>query len=205
MQESAGAPHPTAPTFPALQPLVPPATLAALENAARAGTLFPAYSPALVTLLAYRLLSLTPEALYAQTSADRGFCNLVLNARDALAGGYDAFAAQIVNKRYSATALRRLVLQLLLGEDRDFWYQATAPAYLRVLGFSERGRELLRAMKTAATLPILTKLGKPRPWDHPGAYNRLLALDVRATALRALLAGKAVPCGEDYLSSPVTN
>jgi len=179
---------------------VPAATLSALKQTS---SLFPAHPSALVTLLSYRLLQLTAKQLYNVTSADLGFCNRVLGARGKLAQGYDSFARTVVNKRYSATALRRLTLQLLLNENRSFWYGATAPAYLRVLGFNSRGRALLRVMKRTASLPVISKLGRLQPWRHSEFYNRLLSLDIRATDLYALLGGRADSYGEDFLRPPV--
>jgi hypothetical protein len=51
--------------------------------------------------------------------------------------------------------------------------------YLRVLGFTERGRALLARMKREATAPVVTNVGGAEA--HP-----LLALDAAATAAYAL-------------------
>ncbi|MNP27217.1 hypothetical protein D3C76_1201110 [compost metagenome] len=51
------------------------------------------------------------------------------------------------------------------------------PGYLRVLGFSSKGRELLKTMKKTASLPIVTRAAE---LDHPQ-----LSLDIQASAIYA--------------------
>ena len=73
-------------------------------------------------------------------------------------------------KRYSHARLRCLLLWAFLGltaADRP-----AALPYLRVLGFTPRGQEPLRAMKGAASLPILTK--PAHAWSLDGPGRRLL-------------------------------
>ncbi len=61
----------------------------------------------------------------------------------------------VKTKRYPLARIRRLVLWAFLGltaQDR-----LDAPPYLRVLGFTAKGQNLLRQMKTTATLPVIVK------------------------------------------------
>lgn len=57
-------------------------------------------------------------------------------------------------KRFPHSAVRRAVLCGYLKIPKDL----PPVTYLRVLAFNERGQEILRKMKTAATLPILSVL-----------------------------------------------
>jgi hypothetical protein len=60
---------------------------------------------------------------------------------------------KVKTKRYALARLRRMLMRIYLGLDR---YDSTVP-YLRVLACNETGRALLKEMKTAATLPVITK------------------------------------------------
>lgn len=164
---------------------------------------FPDDPPSLKLLLAYKLASYNANDIYNTSSADNGFSFRLVNSKEALTGGWDNFLNTVINKRYSKTALKRLILQLLLEEDRSFWNKTNSPEYLRVLGFNQRGRQLLRVMKTTSKLPIITKLGRLRPHANNDTYNRLLALDIRATDLYYLLQYKLGCYGKDFTTSPL--
>lgn len=108
----------------------------------------------------------------------------------------------VKSKRYTYTRIQRLLIHLLLGYTKNLEY--TKPAYLRVLGFTPRGQEILKAMKNTATLPILTRVATDG--QKLDAYGQsMLALDIRATDLYYL--GYHEPAlgqgGLDYLHSPV--
>jgi len=82
-------------------------------------------------------------------------------------------------KRYTHARLRRLVLWAYLGLT-----EADRPAYasyLRVLGFNDRGQELLKEMKKSALVPIVTKPAHARKLDEAG--RRLFELESRCTDL----------------------
>ena len=85
-------------------------------------------------------------------------------------------------KRYTHSRLRRLVLWAFLGlTAADV---PAAPPYLRVLGFTARGQELLKEMKKKAALPIVTKPAQARELPEPG--RRLFRLESRCTDLYVL-------------------
>lgn len=90
----------------------------------------------------------------------------------------DGLYEQAKTKRYTLARIRRIVLSAFLGLDR-----ATADAplpYLRVLGFSEKGAELLRMARGKATLPILMK---PAAAKADAASHRLMEVENRASKL----------------------
>ncbi|TDF98268.1 nucleotidyltransferase [Paenibacillus piri] len=105
-------------------------------------------------------------------------------------------------KRYTRTKLQRLLLRVLLGHTKE---QLSAEVlrqgvpYLRVLGFSAKGRELLKRMKTSASVPVVTKVtGQEESFP-------LLKLDLQATSVFAL--GYSSASGRelyrDYYEPPV--
>ena len=101
-------------------------------------------------------------------------------------------------KRYPRARLDRLVLWAFLGlTAADI---PKSPPYLRVLGFHERGREVLREMKDRAALPILTKPAHARELDEPGRH--LFELEARCTDLYGLCLPQVPPGGAEWLRGP---
>ena len=104
-------------------------------------------------------------------------------------------------KRYPLSRIRRLVLWAFLGlTEAD---RPAAPPYLRVLGFSPKGQEVLREMKKKAALPILTK---PAHADRlPPEARRVFALEARCTELYDLCRKRfgETPGKNEYTQGPV--
>ena len=97
-------------------------------------------------------------------------------------------------KRYAHSRIRRAVLWGALGlRESD---RPDRPPYLRVLGANGRGREVLRAMKERAALPVITK-------PAHGRGVPLLELEARCTDLYQLCRRDPGPCGEEWTRSPV--
>ena len=137
-------------------------------------------------LICYRLRLLSPAQLKERTECSEGLENRLKQAADC-ASLSEAVAA-ISNKRYTTSRCRRLLLQLLLDAPRASWQQHSA-AYLRVLAFNDTGRELLRQMKSTASLPVITKLGRGWQYDAKLSSNakEQLALEMKATDSWSLL------------------
>lgn len=66
----------------------------------------------------------------------------------------DELYAKIKTKRYTHSRIRRIILRSFLSIDKS---APKEPQYLHILGFNEKGRELLSKMKKAADLPIISK------------------------------------------------
>ena len=88
----------------------------------------------------------------------------------------DGILAAAKSKRYAYARLRRLLLAVYLGVTPEDIPQRVP--YLRVLACNERGREVLKTMKTTAAAPILTKSAQVRRLDADA--QRLFALTARA-------------------------
>lgn len=111
----------------------------------------------------------------------------------------DDFFEQAKTKRYTRARLSRLVLWAFLGlraEDVP-----ARPPYIRVLGFNQRGREVLRQMKERAALPILTKPAHARELDEMG--RRLFELEARCTDLYDLCFETVPAPGREWNTDPV--
>lgn len=93
-------------------------------------------------------------------------------------------------RRYAHARIRRAVLWAALGltaADRP-----ARPSYLRVLGASGRGREVLRGLKTA--LPVVIK---------PARARTLLEAEARCTDFFSLCRRRITPAGGEWTHSPV--
>lgn len=150
-------------------------------------------------LLSYKLWSYAPKDIAATTQCSEGLENLLHEALHC--NSLAEAIAYCSNKRYPASRIRRLMLQLLLNKPRSYYSQSN-PAYIRVLAFSENGRQLLSEMKHRVALPIITKLGK-NPFQHQSeAFRQQLELDLAASNLAAFLRPIRQSFASDYISSP---
>lgn len=169
----------------------------------------PGYDAALLwQLLRYKLRLMSVDAIADACQCSEGLENLL---KDAAACPSFAEALQLcTSKRYTTSRIRRLFMQLLLDVPRWRW-EDNAPAYLRVLAFNDTGRQLLKQMKSTASLPIITGLYRnwPQRLQHLSMrqqqiYTQQLELELKATELWSLL--QLNPdlnrYGNDYLISP---
>ena len=173
------------------EPFLLPQVKALLDEAWQKGE---CWAPALLErpLLA-RLRSMSREELAALPDLSEGLENR-LYAAVRQACSVEELLEKLRTKRYSSARLRRLLMSAFLGIPRDSC--RTPPPYLRVLGFNERGREILRQAGKKATLPLSHSLAAlERTGDAAAAFA---SLEARSTDLYSLLTSRAKPCGLDY-------
>ncbi|SDW28681.1 nucleotidyltransferase [Paenibacillus sp. CF384] len=124
-----------------------------------------------------------------------------LPALDALA--FEPLLDKLKTKRYTRTKLQRALLSVLLGHSKELLSPErlrTGIQYIRILGYSPRGQELLKRMRKTAKLPILNSAARSQQ-DAP-----YLELDVQATSVYALGWPDASPHDlfRDYYERPIT-
>lgn len=103
-------------------------------------------------------------------------------------------------KRYTHTKLQRMLVHILLQHTKDQLSPsrlAEGPGYLRVLGFSKGGQQLLKQMKKTASLPVVVK---PASFAHAQQD-----LDLRAFAAYANAYASPSPreMYRDYFEPPI--
>lgn len=101
----------------------------------------------------------------------------------------------IKSKRYTMSRIRRIVLSAFLGNDCT--YNVPSTPYLRVVGFNERGIEILRAAKKLSILPICMRHADFTRLDEQS--RRIYALECRATDLYSLCLPQVFPCGTEQV------
>lgn len=97
-------------------------------------------------------------------------------------------------KRYARTRLQRLVWCAYLGIGAEL--AKGTPPYIRVLGATEAGLEVLHAAKASSTkLPIVTRPSQLDLLDERA--RRMFALECRAADLYAMALPTPYPCGSE--------
>lgn len=104
-------------------------------------------------------------------------------------------------KRYPHARLRRMMMHAFLGVTQEMAEEL--PAYLRVLGANERGREILSVMAGTASLPVsasLAELERSGPAAAEQARLEALSTDLYQGILRC-----PGPCATDYTAPAIWN
>ncbi len=150
------------------------------------------------TQLLYRLKTLSPTELSNIREVNEGIENRVL-LLSKTAKTYDDLVNGLKHKRITQTKCQRLLLNVLLNHTTKTYLP---PAYIRVLGFDEKGQTLLSQMKEKASLPIITTVSKASSelLDSP-----LFQLDRRASNLYDMVLPLNEQCkGEpDFIKKPI--
>ena len=165
---------------------------------AMAAGLYPLAPARLDTAVLAHLRRLSPAELGGLPDLSEGLENR-LYAAIRQAPTMEALTTLLKTKRYTMARIRRLVLSAFLGLTATD--SLTPVPYIRVLGFTRAGRELLSPMKKACRLPVSQSLARLRALG--GACERFAALEELSTDLFALGLPKPVPCGYEYTASAV--
>lgn len=134
-----------------------------------------------------RLRSMTAEQLRRVPDCGEGLEHRLLSAAGR-AGSLEELYALAKSKRYAHARIRRVVLRAFLG----LYDIPERVPYLRVLGMTDRGREVLRALRGER---VITK-------PAHGRGEALLEAEARFTDLYALCFPTPRPSGMEWRCSP---
>jgi len=106
-------------------------------------------------------------------------------------GTIQELISSIKSRRYTATRIQRILYHSLTGltsQELNTFMENGGPQYIRVLGFNDKGRNLLSAIREKCTLPLVTKTA-----DLKKSNNILAArmLEIEATATDTYVLGYA--------------
>lgn len=114
------------------------------------------------------------------------------------------------SKRYPQSRLQRTLLHLLLHSQKETFraFDATGPLYARVLAFNNRGRMLLKEIKSISRIPVITKTtdyltSAQRGQEDLTPLQNMLAFDTRATDLYGLCFNEKQAGAQDFTRSPI--
>ena len=96
----------------------------------------------------------SPEDIQKIIDVSEGIENRIKNASQ-ISGSISNLLNIIKTKRYTSTRLQRILFHILLGHTSDLFDKFNnngGPQYARILGFSEKGKELLSQIK----MPLVT-------------------------------------------------
>lgn len=102
-------------------------------------------------------------------------------------------------KRYTHARIRRVVLAAFLGLKTDL--QQNGVPYLRVLGLTERGKDLLRNARETAEVPVIMRAADTAKCT-PAAQN-LFRLECKSTDIFNLTLPEIQPCGTEMTENLV--
>ena len=87
------------------------------------------------------------------------------------------FRKEIATRCFSYTRIMRAISSLVIGQKEEDLMKLSDPCYLRLLGFSERGRGVLKEMRSASTLPILSRASDAFHHGKDPVFSRMDELD----------------------------
>ncbi|MBE7022184.1 MAG: nucleotidyltransferase family protein, partial [Ruminococcaceae bacterium] len=152
------------------------------------------------SLLCYTLMRMDAKELQAIGGVSEG---LEMRIKQAAAEGrsFSDIAEGIKTKRYLQARINRILTKVLLGVTRKD--ESLEPAYARILGIGEKGREVLRQLQRTTKIPIITKAADASFTD--AGARRMFSIDLLATDVYTLLypEKKAGKNGLDFYRSPV--
>ncbi|MGD8190157.1 nucleotidyltransferase [Brevibacillus ginsengisoli] len=142
--------------------------------------------------LFHRLLQLTPQELSTYHEIEEGMENRLI-ASVKRSKTVQELITEAKTRRFTWNRLQRMLLSVLLNltkqEVASFQLKSGAP-YARILGFSDKGQQLLKEARKKSSIPLITKA---RDHIHP-----MLDLDLRASAIYQL--GQPNGFSNDFLS-----
>ncbi|WP_169083113.1 nucleotidyltransferase [Paenibacillus sp. PL91] len=154
--------------------------------------------------LLHGIVTRSPAELTLMHEISEGLEHRLLNALPKLASRqFEDLLEALKTKRYTRTKLQRALLAILLGHNKADLTQeklASGVEYIRVLGFTEKGKHLLRRMRKSAELPVLLSAARP-----PKPF-RYLELDTQASSVYMLGVSKTSspqPLFRDYTDKPI--
>ena len=173
-----------------------PYTSDALKNM-RAGKISKNYSNALLA----RLTACDLSDIRALPDVSEGLEFAIKNAlkeADNIEGIIDA----VSSKRIPKSRVRRILAYLMMAvEEEKVTALRQAPPYLRVLAMNEKGRDIIKMIKSRSDMPILTNL-RANQTKLNTEQKEILAFDIKATDLQSLFSNSFC-YHRDYTKNPV--
>ncbi len=146
----------------------------------------------------YRMRTADSESLSKAPDISEGIENRIVSASEK-AKTLEELYLLSKTKRYSHARIRRIILNYFLGFTAE---DATLPVpYLRVIGFNEKGAELIRKAKETARLPVITKAADIASLGENA--QRIFSLECKAGDVYALCFENIVACGDEKRSRPI--
>lgn len=151
-----------------------------------------------------KILTTSPDELRGIYGMREGLEHRLINAAKS-AKTFDELVNAIASKRYPISRVKRLLLYVLMNLTDEKILELQNANFARVLAFNSNGQALLKKIRAASNLPIVTKvsqhLNERELFDENiSPYKKNLALDVLTTDLRGILFETPKFPRQDFLS-----
>lgn len=135
----------------------------------------------------YNLRKMTIEQISQLPDVSEGLENSIKYAAN-FCNTIDGIINIIKSKRYTQTRLQRILLFSLLGiTKKDMNMSKKTSPYIRVLGFNDKGKEIISELKNYnVKVPIITSVKKFEDKNSNKNYKRMLEIDRFATDVYTL-------------------
>jgi predicted nucleotidyltransferase len=137
--------------------------------------------------LQYILRTTTQENLRSIREISEGLENRII---EYASGNFliSELTKAVKTKRYTLTRIQRALMNVILQiSSKDFWtFQNNGgPQYIRILGFRESARPLLKKLKQRSSLPVVSNFKKSY-YKLDGLPKKMLEIESMATDLYRL-------------------
>ena len=146
----------------------------------------------LETAFLYSLRMMSPDKFSVLPDVSEGLENRLYSAvRNGISS--DDILSLAKTKRYTMSRLKRILLYAFLGISRSDC--DILPQYIKILGFSSKGRTVLRKMRETAGLPVIMRYSDVRKLSSDARY--IYSLESRCDDIYALSGENVIPCGRN--------
>lgn len=91
---------------------------------------------------------------------------------------YSSFVNSLVSKRYTNNKVQRMLLHILVGFTKEEASIMKNISYIRLLGFSDKGRLYLNSIKKELDIPLISKINRTK--------DKMLEKEIETTKIYAL-------------------
>lgn len=145
----------------------------------------------------YKLRNMTAEDFKKTDDVSEGLENRIVQAVSN-SSTVEELYAKIKTKRYTHSRIRRIILRSYLSITKDM---TKSPQYIHILGFNQKGKELLSQMKKSAVLPVITKFSDI--YKYNTLIQELYKQECKFTDIYNLGFKTPKPCGTEQESKIV--
>lgn len=147
----------------------------------------------------YKLRTISVDELREIADVTEGLENRIIAAARKC-NSLDELFAEIKTKRYTLARLRRIVTSAMLGITKDL--QNTPVSYLRVLGFTDKGKDIVSMIAKNGSLPVITSAARGLE-SLEGNAKKVLECDIKATDVRTLFEREISESGKDFTTAVI--
>lgn len=103
---------------------------------------------------------------------------------------YDELVEKLKSKRYTQNKIKRMLLHILVGFTKEDASNMNEITYIRLLGFSLKGRNYLNQIKKEVDLPIISKINRNK--------DKMLEFEIKTTKIYAINEKDTKTITEEY-------